>query len=96
MLFYMGVLMLMFGDSICSALGVVVPQQLKDLQENKFMYSIIAFFVISQVLSSLRSSGAFEIKINDELVYSKLETGKHIDQVRLQEIFEPYGVNFMV
>ena len=33
--------------------------------------------------------------IDDQLVYSKLETGKQIDVNKLQEIFEPYGVSFM-
>ena len=45
------------------------------MQESKWMYSLGAFFVGAQVVSALKQTGAFEIYINDELKYSKLETG---------------------
>jgi len=53
-----------------------VPDFIKGLAENKIMYSIGGFFVFAQVQQALRSTGAFEVSINDELVYSKLETGE--------------------
>ena len=85
----------MFGDAIFRAVGVPYPELLKSLQENKLMYSILGFFVFAQISTSLRSTGAFEISINDDLVWSKLQTGKNIDQHTLNEIFSPYGISFM-
>lgn len=72
-----------------------MPEFLKPMVESKLMYSIGSFFVFAQIQSALRSSGAFEVSINDDLVFSKLETGKHIDARRLHEIFEPFGVSFI-
>lgn len=59
------------------------------------MYSIGGFFIFAQITTSLRSTGAFEIFINDDLIWSKLATGKNIDPNTLQSIFEPYGINFI-
>ena len=51
------------------------PELVKALNESKLMYGIGAFFIFAQVSTSLRSTGAFEVSIDDKLVYSKLETG---------------------
>ena len=59
------------------------------------MYSIGGFFIFAQISTQLRSTGAFEITVDDELVYSKLQTGKNIDANTLHSIFEPFGVSFM-
>lgn len=32
--------------------------------------------------------GAFEIVVNDDLIYSKLETGRHADPPEILELFE--------
>ncbi len=72
-----------------------MPELLKSLSENKLMYSIGGFFIFAQIVTQLKSSGAFEVSINDQLVYSKLETGKHIDARTLHELFEPLGVSFI-
>ncbi len=34
--------------------------------------------------------GAFEIVINGDLIYSKLETGRHADPPEILELFEKY------
>ena len=93
--FYTLLALTMFGDAICSTFGVPCPDALKSLQENKLMYAIGGFFIFAQISTSLRSTGAFEVSINDELVWSKLETGRNIDAGTLNSIFEPYGVSFI-
>lgn len=60
------------GEQIFTALGRPVPQFYEKLKENKWMYAIGAFFIGSQISSALLSTGAFEIYIDDALVYSKL------------------------
>lgn len=34
--------------------------------------------------------GAYEIMINGDLIYSKLETGRHADSPEILELFEKY------
>ena len=34
--------------------------------------------------------GAYEIKVNGDLIYSKLETGRHADPPVIFELFEKY------
>jgi len=65
----------MFGDTICHQLGVPQPEFLKSMSESKLMYSIGGFFIFAQISTGLRSTGAFEVTVNDQLVFSKLETG---------------------
>lgn len=73
--FCMFLAMLMFGDAICQKLGITTPEFVKGMQDSKIMYSISGFFIFAQISSHLRSTGAFEVSINDDQVYSKLETG---------------------
>lgn len=47
------VLAVLCGDRICAALGKPVPQALADLQQSKWMYSIGAFFLGSQIQAAL-------------------------------------------
>lgn len=56
------------------------------------MYSIGAFFVGAQVVSALKQTGAFEVYIDDELKYSKLESGQQITGHHLKAIFEDLGL----
>ena len=58
--------------------GMQTPELVKNMGENRLMYGIMGFFVFAQVSQALRSTGAFEITINEKLVFSKLETGDHI------------------
>lgn len=74
-LMYVFLLLTVFGEQMCAAMGKPVPDILKTLSENKIMFCIAAFLIFAQVSVGLRSTGAFEVTIDDELVYSKLATG---------------------
>ena len=51
------------------------------------MQTFIALYVINLIGSNLLSTGAFEVYIQDELVWSKIETGRLPDhKYLLQEI----------
>lgn len=77
-LFYvrMGVLLIMLtGTKLFDMFGVPVPEWYNGLQENKMMAMVGVFFMGNMVESSLLSSGAFEVSVNGEMVWSKMETG---------------------
>jgi hypothetical protein len=74
--FYIFIFLLIVGDTVFHALGIPLPEFLKGMIESRLMYSIGGFFVFAQISTMLRSTGAFEVFINDDLVYSKLATGQ--------------------
>lgn len=74
---------LMFlGDQIFSALGGIdrMPSAVKDfysyIKENKMQFGLMVFFLGSMVQAQLMQSGAFEIYVNGNLEFSKLESKK--------------------
>mmetsp|Transcript_34175 Transcript_34175/g.53433 ORF Transcript_34175/g.53433 Transcript_34175/m.53433 type:complete len:82 (-) Transcript_34175:327-572(-) len=46
-----------------------------NINSNKMIVLFGSFFVINGLINSMMSTGAFEVTLNDELVWSKLETG---------------------
>jgi len=84
-----------FGDSVCNYFNIDTPGIIKDFAENRWMYAIGGHFLGSAIATNLRNTGAFEIYVDDVLVFSKLETGEQPSAYALQAIFEPYGVNFI-
>ena len=63
------------GTKLFDVFGVPVPEWYNGLQENKMMAMVGLFFAGNMMESSLLSSGAFEVSVNDEMLWSKLETG---------------------
>jgi len=43
------------------------------IKENKMQFGLMSFFLLSMVQTNLMQSGAFEIYINGNLEFSKLE-----------------------
>ena len=52
-----------------------VPTFIEKLQERQILYATGIWIVFSSIQSMLTSTGAFEISIDGQLVYSKIETG---------------------
>ncbi len=46
--------------------------------------------IISDIELIESSGGAFEIKVNENLIYSKLETGRHADPPEILGLFKAY------
>ncbi len=46
--------------------------------------------IISDIDVIESDGGAFEIKVNEDLIYSKLETGRHADPPEILELFKAY------
>ena len=65
-----------FGETIMQKLGIEAPELAKTFFEKKTMLCLITFLVGSIVKTQLLSTGAFEIYFDDEVVFSKLQTGE--------------------
>jgi len=87
------------GDQIFGMVGGVrtMPKAVQDMyqwiNDNKFQFGLMVFFIGSMVQTNLMASGAFEIYVNGNLEYSKLETTQMPDYDAIQLIFRKYGVN---
>lgn len=64
-----------FGDQIFAALGVGPARWIDNLMENRLQLLLVGF-VFSSYAQNLSATGAFEIFVNGELVFSKLQTGR--------------------
>lgn len=64
------------GDSIFATLGLVPhPEWYTYIKENK-MSSFIAIFFANSIAQSMTSTGAFEVTVDGQEVYSKLANGR--------------------
>ena len=85
------------GDMIFNAIGGLntMPGPVKDgytwIANNKFQFGMVVFLMSSVIQANLLQSGAFEIYINGNLEYSKLERGAMPDWPVIQEILRKYG-----
>lgn len=70
-IWFLGVVVLLGGNYICSLLGIPEPPILKTIMENRMPLFIILFFANSMG-NSMLSTGAFEVYLGDELIFSKL------------------------
>lgn len=70
----------------------IVKDSYKYIQENKFQFGLGVFFISSIIQSNLMQTGAFEIYVNGNLEFSKLETNRMPDFEALQAILSKYGV----
>ena len=75
MLQMMGIIFLLFGEGIFNGLGMPVPEAYKALQENK-MLAIGILFIGNSFAQQLVATGAFELELNGQEVYSKLKEGR--------------------
>lgn len=88
------------GEMIINSMGGMqsMPDLVKDLhgyvQENKIKFGMGLFFIGSMVQAQLMQSGAFEIYVNGELQFSKLETGRMPDFESVELILRTFGVYF--
>jgi selT/selW/selH-like putative selenoprotein len=77
-LWYVGLALIFGGEQIFAALGISEPEIFISVKNNK-MACAAGLFIINSVGHNMLSTGAFEIYVNDELVYSKLALRKMPD-----------------
>ena len=67
-----GVLFLFVGDSIFASLGVENPEWFTWMKDNKMM-AIGGFWIFNSIATNLVATGAFEVTLNGQPIFSKLE-----------------------
>lgn len=85
-------LFVIMGDTLLVAIGIPVPAFYDKIKQNKWTWAIGAWFIGGQLQSSLLTTGAFEIYVNDVLEYSKIATGKMPDTSSIHTILTRYNV----
>lgn len=81
------------GDSIIKALGFTEePGFYTYIKQNKMMVGG-ALFVINNIGSNMMNTGAFEVYLNNELIYSKLRSGQPPSAELLFQILKDKGLS---
>ncbi|GBG30949.1 Selenoprotein T [Hondaea fermentalgiana] len=77
-----GVVLMLFGDQIFDRLGMQTPDIIVLMRQYQ-MQTFLGLFVLSSVAQNMASSGAFEISLGDNVIFSKLQAGR---MPRLEEV----------
>lgn len=81
------------GDMIIQAMGFTQePQFYTYIKQNKMMVGG-ALLVMNNIGSSMMNTGAFEVYLNNELIYSKLSAGQPPSAEMLFEILKNKGLS---
>jgi len=70
-----GMAFLLMGNFILTSLGIPVPALYTKLQDNKLM-AIGGLFLFNSLMQQLVLTGAFEIHLNGQEIFSKLKEGR--------------------
>ncbi|KAL7505948.1 hypothetical protein ACHAXN_003325 [Cyclotella atomus] len=69
------------------------PEIYYKMKENPAFVLIVVFLVIPSYVQSFANSGAFEVFLDDKLIYSKLETGRMPNVVEIIKALEAAGLS---
>jgi selT/selW/selH-like putative selenoprotein len=70
-----GIALLLAGDIIFRTLGITPPSWYETMKANKVM-CFIGLFIMNSLGSSMMTTGAFEVYLNDEhVLFSRLQSG---------------------
>ena len=75
MLWIFGIALLFVGETIFKTMGITEPEWFVWMKNNK-VATFIGLFMMNNVGNSQLTTGAFELYYNDELIFSKLATGR--------------------
>jgi len=84
--------LLFFGQQIFDKLGMPPPAIYYRLTQNKAISFIMIMLVMGNINSMLTSSGAFEIEFNEQLIFSKIRTGRMPDVQEIENILAVHGI----
>lgn len=85
-----GIGLLVGGSSLFRALGMTEPPFVVWMNSNK-VGAFFILFMMNNIANSFLATGAFEVYLNDELIFSKLQS-KRFPSVRdLNSLLSAYG-----
>lgn len=84
----------LFGDSLWTNVFKFrqVPSWYYSIKQYGFQFSLAIFFLIPQMLNSYVITGAFELVVDGEVVFSKLNEGRMPDATDIVVAFEQLGM----
>jgi selT/selW/selH-like putative selenoprotein len=88
MLYVMLICAIVFGHHIFPALGFGQPDFITNMQTNPMMWAVVVFFVGNTIANNLLNTGAFEIYVNGDPVWSKLQQGRLPSMPELFELVD--------
>lgn len=74
-MYLVGMVFLLMGNFVFSSLSIPVPAFYTQLQENKLM-TIGGLFLFNTLTQQLVATGAFEVHLNGQEIFSKLKEGR--------------------
>jgi len=80
-----------FGETLFGLFRLPV-EAFKPIQESRWTYLIGAIFVGNQLRAACTQTGAFEIYVDNTLIFSKLESGRIFSQEELYMLFLENGI----
>mmetsp|Transcript_15291 Transcript_15291/g.38566 ORF Transcript_15291/g.38566 Transcript_15291/m.38566 type:complete len:113 (-) Transcript_15291:98-436(-) len=86
-----GVGFLLFGQSIFEAMGMAIPAWYLQLRENQ-LQTFLGLFVLSSVAQNMCATGAFEVQLNGETLFSKLQAGRMPSINEIERLLDRAGV----
>lgn len=90
---YMGGLFYLFGGTyIFQHFGIQEPEFLQPIQQNK-VAAFGALFMINMIGANFARTGAFEVFVDGELVFSKLQTNRFPTINDMTNAFEMKGIS---
>lgn len=93
MLWFLGLGFMFAGDMIIKTMGFTQePEFYTYIKQNKMMFGG-ALFVVNNIGANMMNTGAFEVYLNDELIYSKLRTGQPPSAELLFDILKDKGLS---
>jgi selT/selW/selH-like putative selenoprotein len=89
-LFVAGLILLFGGSTIFATFGSREPAWFQTMKQNQ-MATFFGLFMLNNIGASMLATGAFEIFVDGELVFSKLATGSMPNEGDLISIFSKYN-----
>jgi selT/selW/selH-like putative selenoprotein len=74
-LWFGGIIIMVTGDSLFQALQIPIPEIVKTIQNNKLPF-FIGLFLMNNIANGMVATGAFEVYLGDQLIFSKLQANR--------------------
>lgn len=72
-----GLLVVVLGRNVFSLVGLnYVPAWFTTIEKNGVQVAILVYLLLPQILSKYLVTGAFEIELDGQVIFSKIQTGR--------------------